>query len=560
MVGGRPLTMHEAIIPQSACEMLEDRDWVVPKSGGRPWLERPPLPQWITVAVISVVGRCDQEWIGRLSPAVIGTGVVLLLAWMASIWFGRSIGLLSGFILATMFEFTRYAWLAEEDIFLCGLVISAIALFVYQEFTNHESQAEEKSRFLGGRPWPILAFFVMLGLTNLAKGPFFGAVLVLVPILGFIAWNWESTQIGRYCWFWGWAVFVLIAGAWPIAVWYRFPDVVDLWAFDYVGRIARGYMGEPVWYYPLVWTWVIAPWTFVGAVGLWLTWKKAFASRFSLERFLWCWALVPIAVLSIPDGKHHHYLLSSIAPWAIFGALGLRWCYNQLCHLKTLMLRLAPAFLFLGPIVGAAVWISGVKIPGPQWLLPSLIIGIAFVLGSVCWAIARKEVHLMTTIILLGTVVVYCLGYTYVAPISDQSLQDTEFLRQVRFHVTSEKPLMVNADLDSMDIFRILFYLQPLQDQVKPVHNLTFLRDDHIHDAEIYVITRFKDRPKLEKLGTSTVLLKSEKTRREHLPGDRFTLFELKFHDNLVRRPAPSYISPLQAMERESGPFIGEQL
>ena len=122
MVGGRPLSLHEGILPQTSCEMLEDRDWIVPKSGGRLWLEKPPLPQWMTVVVAGVVGRCDREWVVRLLPALIGTGVVLLLSWMSTIWFGGTIGLLSGFILATMFEFTRYARLAEADIFLCGLV------------------------------------------------------------------------------------------------------------------------------------------------------------------------------------------------------------------------------------------------------------------------------------------------------------------------------------------------------------------------------------------------------------------------------------------------------
>jgi 4-amino-4-deoxy-L-arabinose transferase-like glycosyltransferase len=51
LVGGRPLTMHEGVLPQSAREMARDHDWVVPKNGGRPWLESPPLPQWCTVAI-----------------------------------------------------------------------------------------------------------------------------------------------------------------------------------------------------------------------------------------------------------------------------------------------------------------------------------------------------------------------------------------------------------------------------------------------------------------------------------------------------------------------------
>ena len=73
LVGGRPLSMHEGVLPQTAREMLSDHDWVVPKNGGRPWLESPPLPQWITVGIASVIGRCDEVWIVRIGPALMGS-------------------------------------------------------------------------------------------------------------------------------------------------------------------------------------------------------------------------------------------------------------------------------------------------------------------------------------------------------------------------------------------------------------------------------------------------------------------------------------------------------
>ncbi len=41
LVGGRYLTMHEAVLPQSAKEMYATGEWIVPTSAGRPWLERP---------------------------------------------------------------------------------------------------------------------------------------------------------------------------------------------------------------------------------------------------------------------------------------------------------------------------------------------------------------------------------------------------------------------------------------------------------------------------------------------------------------------------------------
>ena len=67
------LGVHETVHCQNTREMLADGDWVVPKKGGEPWLESPPLPQWCTVAVASLFGRCDAEWIVRIGPALVAT-------------------------------------------------------------------------------------------------------------------------------------------------------------------------------------------------------------------------------------------------------------------------------------------------------------------------------------------------------------------------------------------------------------------------------------------------------------------------------------------------------
>src|SRR5690606_6682536 len=134
----------------------------------------PPLPQWITVAFTSVLGHRNQVWPYRVAPAVMATGVVLLAAWMARGWFGRSIRLVSGLVMATLSEFTRYAWLAEDEIFLCFLVTACTAAFVRLEFMGGLPPENQSGGFLGARPRDMLLFFLLLGATNLAKGVFFG--------------------------------------------------------------------------------------------------------------------------------------------------------------------------------------------------------------------------------------------------------------------------------------------------------------------------------------------------------------------------------------------------
>lgn len=315
LVGGRVLTMHESRLPQAAREMMADGDWIVPKCGGRPWLERPPLPHWITVGVASLFGRCDQEWIVRIPPALMGMFCVLMLASMSARWFGRGIGLLTGAILSTSVEFLSYAWLAEEDIFLAASVIIPFWLFDRLDVdvpAPGETQCQPHSfnshRFLGGRSWSVLAFFLTLGLTNLVKGLLFGAAMVLVTILGYLAWNanWQRTR--RYVWVWGWLAAGLAAVAWMIAASYRHPDLLDLWRADAVTRTDGLSRRDPFWTYPVSLIWCMAPWFPASILGLQLTWKRAKEAAFSPERFLWCWAILPVALLSLAHHKHHHYL------------------------------------------------------------------------------------------------------------------------------------------------------------------------------------------------------------------------------------------------------------
>src|SRR5262249_26941363 len=152
-------------------------DWLIPTSGGRPWLHRPPLPHWVILGIASLAGRCDSEWVVRLAPTLAGTVTVLLLAWMAQLWYGRWTGLLSGLILASSFQFTRYAWLAEEDMILCAVVTATLALFVKAESVvrspwsvgegavpvpDHGPRTTDHGLlrgFLGWRSWTLFGFF-----------------------------------------------------------------------------------------------------------------------------------------------------------------------------------------------------------------------------------------------------------------------------------------------------------------------------------------------------------------------------------------------------------------
>jgi 4-amino-4-deoxy-L-arabinose transferase-like glycosyltransferase len=501
LLDGRVLTTHETVHCQNAREMRADGDWIIPHYGGRPWVERPPLPFWITNAVVEMFG--DRPFSYRLSAILMGLPCVLLVAWMASIWFGRGIGLMSGLILATMQEFTHYSTGPEADIFLCLIVTAAVALFVYLEFRCRATDETEDVRFLGQRPWPVLAFFVVLGLTNLVKGLFFGSLFVLVPIGCFLIANANIRALRRYLWLWGWLAFLAVAAAWPVAAYLRYPDILDFWKSDYLGRVNQGYMREPFWYYFVHLPMVVFPWTLPAFLGLWLSRGPALRQKSSPERLLWIWAILPILFFSIPEGKHHHYLLQCLAPWAVLAALG-----------------------------AVRIWQHAQRLLDQPWQSRGRL-----AMGSLCVAL----------------IALYWAAYSFRTNYLDNYRDDSAFLAQAAATIPADKPLLVMDDDAPLNASWLLFYLEG---RAALLHNLTFLMDDHIAEPEIYLIARRKVDKSLEHFGSYEVLLESKHSRYEKSAADRYALFRLHFHEDLARLRGPVRISPMQATGRASGPYL----
>ncbi len=560
MVSGRPLSVHESVLPQSAREMLADGDWVVPKKGGAPWLESPPLPQWITVSLASLFGRCDELWIVRLGPTLMGTAIVLMVAWMASYWFGRTIGLLSGFIMATTCQLTRYAWLAEDEIFLCAVVTAAIALFTRLEFASQRDELRANrgvwGGFLGGRSWLVLAFFVVLGMTNLVKGLLFGTAMVLIPIAGFLLWNADVRRISRYVWLWGWLAFAAVMLAWPIAAYRRFPDVLELWWYDLGGRLDGSYAAitEPIWYYPQNLLWMLAPWTLIVPFGMWVTRQKALGQRYSPQRFLWCWALLVPAVFSLAHGKHHHYLLHALAPWAVLSAFGLVWLRERMLAWPKLLRNPFTSLLTTAIPICVAIWLLQSQIPGPSWAAKAALVVCPFATVALSWALLHPNSRLAART-LFGTLgVAYCFGHWFAGMYADRHRFDAAFLQQVKNFVPADETLLVDMKVEPLRGFFCLFYLA---ENTTPLHNLSFVLDERIRRDEVYLITRYEKRAKLAKIGTADVVLQSEQTGRKHSAEKRLTLFRFKYHAQTPRLPADGVrISPMQAIYRTAGPSL----
>jgi 4-amino-4-deoxy-L-arabinose transferase-like glycosyltransferase len=481
------------------------------------------------------------------------------------LWYGRSIGLLAGLVLATTLEFTRYGWLAEDEIYLTGIVTAVVALFVKIEFGGGAGVSRPSNTWLGffanmllGRRslW-IVAFFLAIGATNLVKGLIFGTVMASIPLATFLFLSLQPQRIAKYVWVWGVLMFLAVMFAWPLAAYSRYPDAFDVWHFDLFGRLRGTYkeINEPFWYYPVNMLWMLLPWTFIIPLGLKVTRSAAWKDRTSPERFLWCWAFFVPLVLSIPGGKHHHYMLHALAPWAILGALGLR----ELRTLATTWPRWIghPALNAAGYGVPAAIALSllGSKIPGPVWMPLLLMAAVPAVASLIAWSISDKLAWRSGAITFAMLLIFYAGSHFYAAHYIDSNRHDVAFLKSVRQRVESERlPIVIDMSANSFHGMMGLFYMP---DDAILIHNPSFLGASEIKDQEVFVVAMASLHDELAGWGSVEALETSLRIPRARTSKDRLTLFRLKFDEKVVRIPAHEIrVTPMQAMNRVNGPYL----
>jgi 4-amino-4-deoxy-L-arabinose transferase-like glycosyltransferase len=551
---------HETVHCVNAREMIESGDLIIPTYGGRVWLERPPLPFWITGGLAALTGRLDEDWPYRLGSMAMGLATVVLIAGAAANWFGRSVGLLTGLILPTIREFFIYATGSEADIFLAAVVASSLTLFGRAE-VSRPIQAYERN-FLGSRPWEVLAFFAVSGLLNLTKGLFFGTLLVGATAAAYLVVCRDWARCRRYLWLWGWLAYLAVSLPWPLLAWMRVPSVVELWDSDYLGRWNRTYMREAWWYYFAHLPWAIFPWTIPALAALWPRRTTTESRTDDREQRAWtlivCWAVAQLLWLSIPNGKHHHYLLSSMPAWAVLSAFGVLRLRPRFLGVKRHWRNPIVVALLVGLPLDAAVLLASRKFAVPPAVLAMLLVGWPLAIGALWWAATRPWPRLSIGVS-AGTLLA-CYAATSV--FWDHCIHrpkyagDVAFLERIDREVPKATTLFQTPDDGPLGASWWLHYLHG---RPRLLQNLTFLRDTGIQEPEVYVIGRAGDEPVLSSFGRATVAFQSSAPRWDALPAKRWTLYRLQFHQNLTRLEAPP-ISALQATGRAPGPFLGETM
>ncbi|MFT3786372.1 MAG: glycosyltransferase family 39 protein [Tepidisphaeraceae bacterium] len=583
-VSGKPLTMHEARLPELAREMVNTGQWAIAHSGGRPWVERPPLPQWIVAVFFSLFGA--SAGVARLPGAILGTITCLLTASTASRLFGRTIGLLAGFALATTYEFYVYATLAEDEVYLSTLVALCVwalvrSLFALVPLPSREGLGEGAVRGSSGlvdvspphltspsreegsyKIGFTVVFFIALGMTSLVRGPGVGIVQVGAIVGSFLVLGaifQKQNLFGPWnilIWLIGGLVACALAAGWYV---YAGTHLSELWTnlrYDFFS----GWGHKPRWYYLQVLTWTTQPWTLFALGALVLTAKQLTSDRRVL--FAWCMALAPIVVMSIPTRKAHHYLVPVLAGWSVMSAVGLEAFWRWGCSLKSRPATVIATYSLIGLAIGATVIMLSLrgKIDGP-WQLSAIVGGaVAAIVIYMGTAAARRDGRDVFAGFLACFLVIGSWQQTAYAVFSAQRMADYRFARGVDEFVPRGAPLFI-IHKESLDFFLLQFYMRP---DAKLLHNPTWLLDKSIIAPSVYVVTRAYDVDWIQQhVGDVETIAMADYSRREEDLGGavaRWALLRVIYRPNMTRYDAVP-IDAFKAMKRpdpnDESPYLG---
>ncbi|MDH5307912.1 MAG: glycosyltransferase family 39 protein [Myxococcales bacterium] len=444
-------TPDEPRVAEIGRAMWASGDWAMPRLGGEPFLEKPPLYWWVQSGVFALAGRTDAA-LARVPSALCAFLTALLTYALGRRYFDRVAALLGALVLLTMSEFAITSHWIVVDNALVTAVTAAFACF-----------AHARGRRGGPRALCLAGMYVALAAAFLSKG----VIGLAIPALGMAAHLLWTRSLREFA---GWhlvagGLFVLgVAGAWLFALWLDGGDdaLRTFLVYNQLGRFLPGafeYEGghtRPIWYYA------------VNAPAHWMPWTPFLALALVSARRCWngfdararegiqlCLsASVPaVLALSLAGTKRGMYLDPICPPlallvgaWMVWPAQRSRW-ENRIEHGWWLALVSLCAASFATIVVALVlVSLSPVSIPPivvTRGFWPWSALGVSL-LAAFAWLwrrappSTRVDRHVASTVLVVLTALQLFLT---IPSFVDRYKSFVPFVEALREYVPADRPV-----------------------------------------------------------------------------------------------------------------------
>jgi 4-amino-4-deoxy-L-arabinose transferase-like glycosyltransferase len=355
LVGHDPWKQDETYVTSIVAHLERTHDWIVPRSAGQPFLEKPPL--YFAVAEFSsdfFAGRLPLHDAARLANALWMSIVFGCLALAARRSWPQIAHPAATAVLILMgcFGLILQAHLLVVDVAL--LAGFAVALLGFATVTELPA-------------WGGVLLGTGAGIGFLAKGLLapgcLGVTALLLPLL---FRPWRTRAYARAL------ALALVAclpwmAIWPAALYVRAPDLFYQWFWQqnlgrFFGFVDLGASPES-WYYAKTLPWFAFP---VLPLAAWALWRRRAGWRNDLPmQFCVVLAVVIITALSVAGSMRALYLLPALLPMSLLAAAEAASLPGKLQH------RLAVSGYVLFGLAVLALWaclLVALNGSPPAWL------------------------------------------------------------------------------------------------------------------------------------------------------------------------------------------------
>ena len=342
--GGARFEPIDCWVAQTAREMLDADNWLVPRFSGEVRMQKSPGPYWAVMAVSLLRGVPVDEFSARIPNALAAVVLVVTIFWLTRRIAGDRAAVFAGFAASSSVLVLWWSHRGASDLGLTTFTtLSLAALWIA---TESEPPGRRRNGLF------LLGYFAA-GVGMLWKMPM-PFVIVGAPALVYVLLR-NRWPVFRNRWHWvGLALFLLSWLPWAIAVSVVEDAALWKWKVEFLDRFTGALPnveGQSNWKYLFTYLGPTALYCLPFTLSLPTALVRAFRRQPGVNRdgtlFMAIWFLSLLAFFTASAGKEWRYFLPALPP--LFVLLGI-----ELAHLFDPQRRFRPGLARAGAI---AVWV-----------------------------------------------------------------------------------------------------------------------------------------------------------------------------------------------------------
>lgn len=304
-----PLIRAEAMFALIPKEMLEAGQYLTPTLNGVPYLDKPPLIYWLTLAAYQMFGVAEGT--ARAVNLLCALGEIGFTCLIGLRLFNRRAAWLAGFILFTSVGFFSQHLVIYTD----HLISLCLAASVYFVLRWQEKRAPR---------WAVL-FYLCLAAGFLSKG--FIGLLFPLAVGGLYALCVRQRELFRlFFWPWGWVGVLLLTTPWLAAMEIHHPGflrhhLVNEQILRFLGqrhpKDVNSFSLPAFWLLLGIW---LLPWTPLLPAALYRFWQETVSGegrRDPRGRLILIWAAMVLGFFTLSASRIEYYCLPALPALAL---------------------------------------------------------------------------------------------------------------------------------------------------------------------------------------------------------------------------------------------------